>query len=123
MDTVQTINALRALAHGHRLAAYRALVQAGREGLAVGQLRDALDLPAATLTSHLNQLRAAGLVTDEREGRVIRVRADYEHMNALLGFLTENCCGGRPCDGQPYGGHSCASDPKESSALNPLLVT
>lgn len=97
MNTAQTVKALRALAHDHRLAAYRALVQAGPEGLAVGQLRDALDLPAATLTSHLNQLRAAGLVTDEREGRVIRIRADYEHMNALIGFLTENCCGGQPC--------------------------
>jgi ArsR family transcriptional regulator, arsenate/arsenite/antimonite-responsive transcriptional repressor len=121
MDTAQTIDALRALAHGHRLAAYRALVQAGQEGLAVGQLRDALDLPAATLTSHLNQLRAAGLVTDEREGRVIRVRADYDHMNALLGFLTENCCGGRSCGDQSYGGHSYASDSKESMALNPSL--
>jgi ArsR family transcriptional regulator, arsenate/arsenite/antimonite-responsive transcriptional repressor len=126
MDTAQTINALRALAHGHRLAAYRALVQAGREGLAVGQLRDALDLPAATLTSHLNQLRAAGLVTDEREGRVIRVRADYDHMNALLGFLTENCCGGRSCSSQSqrsqsHDDHSSAYDPKESMALNPSL--
>ena len=121
MDTAQTVNALRALAHGHRLAAYRALVQAGREGLAVGQLRDALDVPAVTLTSHLNQLRAAGLVTDEREGRVIRVRADYDHMNALLGFLTENCCGGQSCDGQSRGGQSHVSDPKESVALNPSL--
>ena len=94
MDTAQTVNALRALAHGHRLAAYRALVQAGREGLAVGQLRDALDFPAATLTSHLNQLRAAGLVTDEREGRVIRVRAHYPQMNALIAYLTDNCCAG-----------------------------
>ena len=109
MDTAQTVNALRALAHGHRLAAYRALVQAGQGGLAVGQLRDALDLPAATLTSHLNQLRSAGLVTDEREGRVIRVRADYGHMNALLGFLTENCCGGRPCSDQPFGSRSSGS--------------
>ena len=97
MDAAHTVKALSALAHDHRLAAYRTLVQAGPEGLAVGQLRDALELPAATLTSHLNQLRSAGLVTDEREGRVIRVRADYERMNALLGFLTENCCGGRPC--------------------------
>lgn len=97
MNAAQTVKALRALSHDHRLAAYRALVQAGPEGLPVGQLRDALDLPAATLTAHLNQLRAAGLVSDEREGRVIRVRADYDRMNALLGFLTENCCGGRPC--------------------------
>ena len=97
MNTQQTLAALRALSHEHRLAAYRALVQAGPQGLAVGQLRDALALAAATLTSHLNQLRAAGLVSDEREGRVIRVRADYAAMNALVGFLTENCCGGAAC--------------------------
>lgn len=97
MNTTDTIEALRALSHQHRLAAYRALVQAGPQGMAVGELRDALDLPAATLTAHLNQLRAAGLVNDEREGRVIRIRADFVRMNGLIGFLTENCCGGRPC--------------------------
>ena len=97
MDTSQTVMALRALAHDHRLAAYRALVQAGPGGMAVGELRDQLDLAPATLTAHLNQLRAAGLVTDEREGRVIRIRADYDRMNGLIGFLTENCCGGKSC--------------------------
>ena len=97
MDTAQTVQALRALAHDHRLAGYRALVQAGPAGMAVGELRDQLDLPPATLTAHLNQLRAAGLVTDEREGRVIRIRADYDRMNGLIGFLTENCCGGKSC--------------------------
>ena len=97
MDTTQTIQALRALSHDLRLAAYRALVQAGPEGMPVGSLRDLLGLPAATLTAHLNQLRQAGLVTDQREGRVIRLRADYERMNALIGFLTENCCGSQSC--------------------------
>ena len=97
MDKSQTVMALRALAHDHRLAAYRALVQAGPGGMAVGELRDQLDLAPATLTAHLNQLRAAGLVTDEREGRVIRIRADYDRMNGLIGFLTENCCGGKSC--------------------------
>ena len=97
MDTRQTLVALRALSHAHRLAAFRALVQAGPAGLAVGELRDALGLAPATLTSHLNQLRSAGLVSDERQGRVIRVRADFAVMNALLGFLTENCCAGAAC--------------------------
>lgn len=97
MDQQQTLAALRALSHAHRLAAFRVLVQAGPDGLAVGELRGALGLPPATLTSHLNQLRSAGLVNDEREGRVIRVRADYSAMDALLGFLTDNCCGGAPC--------------------------
>ncbi|MEO6102345.1 MAG: metalloregulator ArsR/SmtB family transcription factor [Pseudoxanthomonas sp.] len=97
MDVSQTVKALRALAHDYRLAAYRALVQAGSGGMTVGELRDELGLPAATLTAHLNQLRAADLVTDEREGRVIRIRADYDRMNGLIGFLTENCCGGKSC--------------------------
>ncbi|MGH8062747.1 MAG: ArsR/SmtB family transcription factor [Pseudoxanthomonas sp.] len=97
MDTAQTVQALRALSHDVRLAAYRALIQAGPEGMPVGSLRDLLGLPAATLTAHLNQLRQAGLVSDQREGRVIRLRADYERMNALIGFLTENCCGGQAC--------------------------
>lgn len=97
MDTDQTLIALRALAHETRLAAFRALVQAGREGLAVGELREALDLPPATLTAHLNVLRGAGLVADTREGRVIRVRADYARMDALIAYLTENCCQGAAC--------------------------
>ena len=97
MNAASTVVALRALAHEHRLAAYRALVQAGAEGLAVGELREHLDLPGATLTAHLNVLRSAGLIVDQREGRVIRLRADYARMDAMLGFLTENCCGGAPC--------------------------
>lgn len=97
MDTATTLAALRALAHAHRLAAYRALVQAGAGGMAVGELRAALDLPAATLTAHLNVLRGAGLVVDQRQGRVIRLRADYARMYGLIGFLTENCCAGERC--------------------------
>ena len=94
MDTQAALSALNALSHATRLAAFRALVQAGPDGLAVGELREVLDLPPATLTAHLNILRAAGLAEDEREGRVIRVRADYARMDALLGYLTENCCAG-----------------------------
>lgn len=97
MKTDAALAALDALSHAHRLAAFRALVQAGPAGMAVGELRELLDLPAATLTSHLNQLRAAGLIVDEREGRVIRMRADYDQMNDLLGYLTENCCAGAAC--------------------------
>ena len=96
-----TLLALRALGHASRLAAYRALVQAGPDGLAVGALREHLELPPATLSAHLNVLRAAGLVIDAREGRVIRLRADYARMNALIGYLTENCCAGKPCDPDP----------------------
>ena len=92
MKSESAVSALNALSHETRLAAFRALVQAGPDGLAVGELRERLDTPAATLTAHLNVLRAAALVHDQREGRVIRVRANYLQMNALLAYLTENCC-------------------------------
>ena len=94
METGTALAALGALRHESRLSAFRALVQAGPDGMAVGELRERLDLPPATLSAHLNVLRAAALVRDEREGRVIRVRANYLQMNALLAYLTENCCAG-----------------------------
>lgn len=97
MKADTALTALRALGQEHRLTAFRALVQAGPDGLAVGALREQLDLPAATLTAHLNVLRNAGLVSDEREGRVIRVRADYARMTGLIAYLTENCCAGAGC--------------------------
>lgn len=94
MELKSALTGLSALGHETRLRAFRQLVQAGQEGLSVGALRDALALPAATLTAHLNILRAACLVVDSREGRFIRVRADYARMNELIAFLTENCCAG-----------------------------
>lgn len=94
MRTQAALAALNALSHESRLLAFRQLVQVGPEGLAVGELRERLGLPAATLTAHLNVLRAAGLVQDQREGRTIRVSAAYARMNALLDYLTENCCAG-----------------------------
>lgn len=102
METKTALHALGALSHESRLAAYRQLMQAGPEGLSVGELRERLDLPPATLTAHLNVLRAAALVQDQREGRVIRVRANYLQMNALMAYLSENCCaGGAGCDPAP----------------------
>lgn len=98
MDDITALNALKALAQESRLSAFRLLVQAGEPGMAVGDLRDALNIPPATLTAHLNILRGAGLVLDQREGRVIRIRADYSRMNALQAFLTENCCQGAACE-------------------------
>lgn len=101
MKPINVVAALKALAQNSRLAAYRALVQAGPDGLAVGDLGARLKLPGATLTNHLNVLRRAGLVRDVREGRSIRCRADYARMNALLDFLTENCCGSDAADCAP----------------------
>ena len=92
---------LAALGQESRLRAFRRLVEAGPDGLPVGVLRETLDLPPATLTAHLNVLRAADLVHDTREGRVIRVRANYARMNALIAYLTENCCAGSACGPAP----------------------
>ena len=111
MDTANALSALSALGQESRLAAFRALVQAGPEGLSVGELRERLDLPPATLTAHLNVLRAAGLVQDQREGRVIRVRAGYAQMDALLAYLTENCCAGAP----DCGPASCCPPPTKGT--------
>lgn len=97
MNTESAVLALRALSQAHRLAAFRALVQAGPAGLTVGALRSRLKLPPATLSAHLNRLRAAGLVNDRRDGRSIHVSAHFDHMDALLRFLTENCCAGQDC--------------------------
>jgi ArsR family transcriptional regulator, arsenate/arsenite/antimonite-responsive transcriptional repressor len=97
METQTALDCLRALGQEHRLAAFRALVQAGPAGLCVGELREALGIPGPTLSAHLNQLRQAGLVRDQREGRQIQLAADFARMNALLAYLTENCCAGADC--------------------------
>lgn len=94
MELSTALNALHALSQEYRLRAFRHLVQAGPAGRSVGELREALAIPPATLSAHLNVMRAAGLVRDQREGRVIRLFADYAQMDALLSYLTENCCAG-----------------------------
>ena len=88
METKVALTALSALGQESRLAAFRHLVQAGPSGLSVGDLRERLGLPPATLSAQLNILRAAGLVQDRREGRVIRVTANYDCINGLLAYLT-----------------------------------
>ncbi|GAB3736567.1 metalloregulator ArsR/SmtB family transcription factor [Silanimonas algicola] len=98
MKAAAALEILDALAHPTRLAAFRALVVAGQEGLSVGVLRAALRVPPATLTAHLNVMRAAKLVQDRREGRHILVRAHFARMDDLITYLTENCCAGAaPC--------------------------
>ncbi|MFN2258224.1 MAG: ArsR/SmtB family transcription factor [Parasphingopyxis sp.] len=94
------IAALSALAQEHRLGVFRALVQVGPEGLAAGAIADKLGLPNSSLSFHLAQLRHAGLVSQRREGRSLIYAADYGAMNALVGYLMENCCGGAECTAQ-----------------------
>jgi len=91
------IRALAALAQDHRLAAYRLLVQAGEDGIAAGVLAEKLAVPPSSMSFHLAQLTHAGLVTQRRESRSIIYSADYSAMNAVMGYLTENCCDGADC--------------------------
>ena len=95
--SASVVDALAALAQEHRLAVFRALVQAGPEGMAAGRIAEKLGLPNSSLSFHLAQLRHAGLVSQKREGRSLIYAADYGAMNALVGYLMENCCGGADC--------------------------
>jgi DNA-binding transcriptional ArsR family regulator len=88
---------LAALAQPLRLKVFRALVVAGTEGLTPGTMAEALGVPGATLSFHLKELTHAGLVTQERASRHLIYRAAYGHMNALIGYLTQNCCQGVEC--------------------------
>jgi ArsR family transcriptional regulator len=97
METMSYVAALSALAHEARLEIYRLLVKAGPSGLTVGEIGGKLDMPGATLSFHLSQLKHAGLVAARRDGRQLIQTADFDRMNGLIAYLTENCCGGAPC--------------------------
>jgi len=101
MEKTDAVAALAALAQENRLDVFRLLVQAGREGLAAGAVADKLGLAPNTLSFHFDRLRHAGLVTCTRQGRSLIYAARYASMNALLGYLTENCCGGAAADCAP----------------------
>jgi DNA-binding transcriptional ArsR family regulator len=94
MENSDAVAALAALAQDSRLDVFRALVQAGPEGLAAGQVAAVLDIAPNLLTFHFDRLRSAGLVTVRRDGRSMIYAAHFKVMNALVGFLTENCCQG-----------------------------
>src|SRR6202008_5090737 len=94
MEKEQAVAALAALAQDNRLDVYRLLVQAGPDGLAAGRVAAALKLAPNTLTFHFDRLRVAGLVTVRRDGRSMIYAARFDTMNALLAYLTENCCRG-----------------------------
>lgn len=96
MERTAAIGALGALAQETRLEIFRLLVQAGPEGIPAGEIGERLHQPSPTLSFHLNQLRFAGLVTSRRQSRSIIYSANFEAMNGLVAYLTENCCGGRP---------------------------
>ena len=97
MKKPHALAALAALAQDNRLDVFRLLVEAGPEGMPAGAVATALKLAPNALTFHLDRLREAGLVTVRRNGRSMIYAAQFETMNALLGYLTDNCCGGAPC--------------------------
>ena len=99
----QAVDALAALAQETRLSVFRLLVEAGPDGLAAGRIGEELELPPATLSFHLAHLARTGLVRSRQDGRFVIYSADFQNMNQLVGYLTENCCGG---------GGSCAPSTK-----------
>lgn len=97
MDTRNAIAALAALAQESRLAVFRLLVTVGPAGMAASKIAEQLDAVPSSLSFHLKELTHAGLIVPRQEGRFVFYAANFDTMNALLGFLTENCCGGIPC--------------------------
>lgn len=105
METKPVLAALSALAQESRLATYRLLVQAGPAGLSATRIAETLGVPPSSLSFHLKELTHANLATPRQEGRFIIYVANFNTMNQLVGFLTENCCGGNPCS--PTSGPTC----------------
>jgi DNA-binding transcriptional ArsR family regulator len=97
MEIKTAVTALCALAQETRLGIYRLLVEAGPEGLCAGDIGARLGVAPATLSFHLAQLANAGLVSARQQSRFIFYTANFEAMNGIVAFLTENCCGGKPC--------------------------
>jgi DNA-binding transcriptional ArsR family regulator len=97
MESKSVIAALAALAQDSRLAVFRTLVQAGPEGLAAGKIGEITGIAPSSLSFHLKELLHAELVESRKEARYVIYSARYSTMNALIGFLTENCCNGVPC--------------------------
>ncbi|WP_194725301.1 ArsR/SmtB family transcription factor [Noviherbaspirillum malthae] len=97
MDVKSVVAGLAALAQETRLAVFRLLVQAGPSGLPATQIAEGVGIAPSLLSFHLKELLHANLVSQTREGRSLIYAANFEAMNGLLGFLTENCCGGNVC--------------------------
>jgi ArsR family transcriptional regulator len=97
MKTNEAVRVLGALAQETRLAVFRLLVEKGPNGMTAGKIAEALDIVPATLTFHLKELSAAGLLDSRTEGRFVIYSMRFDRINELLAFLTSNCCGGNPC--------------------------
>ncbi|HTT09023.1 MAG TPA: metalloregulator ArsR/SmtB family transcription factor [Gammaproteobacteria bacterium] len=97
MKPLNAVASLSALAQDTRLNIFRLLVQKGANGLAPGTIAEKLGVPNATLSFHLKELVHAGLIDARQDGRFIYYSANFDHMNSLVEYLTENCCGGQEC--------------------------
>lgn len=97
LNTKDAIAALAALAQESRLAVFRLLVEVGPAGLAASRISERVGVPPSSLSFHLKELSHADLVTQRQDGRFVIYAANFERMNALMTFLTQNCCGGTPC--------------------------
>lgn len=120
MDTKDALKALAALAQENRLAIFRLLVEQGPPGFAAGVIGEKLDLANATLSFHLKELTLAGLLTARQESRFIYYAANFEVMNTLMAYLTENCCAGSSATCDITSASACAPDPKYSSRRRKL---
>jgi ArsR family transcriptional regulator, arsenate/arsenite/antimonite-responsive transcriptional repressor len=108
MQTKHAVDALGALAHEHRLGIYRLLVEQGPAGLSAGTIAETIGLAPSSLTFHLQNLHRAGLIAQRRASRSLIYSVDFDAMNELVGYLTENCCAGS--------GESCATACKPASS-------
>jgi DNA-binding transcriptional ArsR family regulator len=119
MKKSSVIMALGALAQETRLDIFRVLVEKGPEGMPAGEIGARLSQASPIMSFHLNQLRFAGLVTSRREGRSIIYSANFKMMTDLLGYLTENCCGGRPELCAPASLGCCGPSVSEKNVIAP----
>jgi DNA-binding transcriptional ArsR family regulator len=125
MKSSDAVRSLSALAQETRLSVYRLLVQQGPSGMAAGEIAAALDLAPATLSFHLKELTHAGLVTARQQGRFVFYSADFAAMNALLAFLTENCCAAdaRTCRSAPACAPAHRTKPTAAGARRATAAT
>ena len=101
METKSAITALLALAQDSRLAIFRALIQVGPEGMSAGKIGDLTNIAPSSVSFHMKELAHAGIVSARKEGRFVIYTANFNAMNELIAFLTENCCSGHPCLSTP----------------------
>lgn len=102
LDSRQAISAFAALAHDTRLAIYRLLVRVGPQGLAASRIGDELGIAPSSLSFHLKELTHAGLIKPRQDGRFLIYAAEFATINALMAFMSENCCGGNSCLPVPH---------------------